>query len=92
LFYVAPAQDAYMCRLRVPGGHLNSLQLYGISGLADTFAGGYFFIYGDAKRMVRDSDLAWHPITQEPGSTSVEDAARYVQCLTAESRCRKDWS
>lgn len=41
LFYVAPAQDAYMCRMRVPGGHLNSLQLHGISELADTFAGGF---------------------------------------------------
>ena len=41
LFYVAPAQNSYMCRMRVPGGHLNSQQVRGISGLAGTFAGGY---------------------------------------------------
>lgn len=41
LFYVAPAQNSYMCRMRVPGGHLISQQVRGISGLAGTFAGGY---------------------------------------------------
>ena len=30
LFYVAPAQDSYMCRLRMPGGILTSHQFRGI--------------------------------------------------------------
>ncbi|MEQ8836788.1 MAG: NirA family protein, partial [Lacipirellulaceae bacterium] len=30
LFYVAPAQDSYMCRMRFPGGDLRSYQLRGL--------------------------------------------------------------
>lgn len=41
LFYVAPAQDSYMCRLRFPGGALRSWQLRGLADLADKYAGGY---------------------------------------------------
>lgn len=41
LFYVAPAQDSYMCRLRFPGGAIRSWQLRGLATLADKYAGGY---------------------------------------------------
>jgi ferredoxin-nitrite reductase len=41
LFYVAPAQDAYMCRMRLPGGLLNTVQLRGVAELAEKRAGGY---------------------------------------------------
>ena len=41
LFYVAPAQDSYMCRMRFPGGHLASYQMRGLADLADRCAGGY---------------------------------------------------
>lgn len=41
LFYVAPAQDSYMCRLRFPGGAIRSWQLRGLADLADRSAGGY---------------------------------------------------
>ncbi|QGJ70282.1 Ferredoxin--nitrite reductase [Planctomycetales bacterium 10988] len=41
LFYVTPAQNAFMCRLRIPGGHLSSWQFRGIADLADQHAGGY---------------------------------------------------
>jgi ferredoxin-nitrite reductase len=54
LFYVAPAQDAYMCRMRVPGGHLNTLQLIGISELADFFAGGYADVTTRANFQLRE--------------------------------------
>ena len=54
LFYVAPAQDAYMCRKRVPGGHLNTLQLIGISELADFFAGGYADVTTRANFQLRE--------------------------------------
>ena len=33
LFYVAPAQDSYMCRLRMPGGILTAHQFRGIAGI-----------------------------------------------------------
>jgi ferredoxin-nitrite reductase len=41
LFYVSPAQDAYMCRLRMPGGIVNSHQFRGIADVADVWGGGY---------------------------------------------------
>ncbi|MCC9643262.1 NirA family protein [Rhodopirellula sp. JC740] len=41
LFYVAPAQDSYMCRLRIPGGQIQAWQLRGLADLADQSAGPY---------------------------------------------------
>ena len=41
LFYVAPAQDSYMCRMRIPGGHLNTAQLRGLAQMGEDLAGGY---------------------------------------------------
>ena len=41
LFYVGPAQDAFMCRLRIPGGILSAWQLRGIADIAEDCAGGY---------------------------------------------------
>jgi ferredoxin-nitrite reductase len=41
LFYVAPAQNAFMCRLRFPGGMTNSHQFRGVADLAEKFGGGY---------------------------------------------------
>lgn len=40
LFYVAPAQDSFMCRLRIPNGILTAHQLRGLAHLADELAGG----------------------------------------------------
>lgn len=40
MFYVAPAQDSFMCRLRIPGGILSSAQFRGVADLAERFAGG----------------------------------------------------
>jgi len=41
LFYVAPAQDSFMCRMRIPGGYLNSMQLTGLADMGKNLAGGY---------------------------------------------------
>lgn len=41
LFYVAPAQDSYMCRMRIPGGHLTTAQLRGLAKMSEDLAGGY---------------------------------------------------
>src|SRR5580692_11366340 len=41
LFYVAPAQDAFMCRLRVPNGILAAHQIKGLADLAERCGGGY---------------------------------------------------
>jgi ferredoxin-nitrite reductase len=41
LFYVAPAQDSYMCRLRIPNGILKHWQLSGLADLAERLCGPY---------------------------------------------------
>jgi ferredoxin-nitrite reductase len=41
MFYVAPAQDSFMCRLRFPGGIVSSHQLRGVADLAERLGGGY---------------------------------------------------
>ena len=41
LFFVAPAQNSYMCRMRIPGGHLTSPQLRGLAKMSEELAGGY---------------------------------------------------
>ncbi len=41
LFYVAPAQDSFMCRLRFYGGLMDSNQMRSLAKIADRFGGGY---------------------------------------------------
>ncbi|MEY4489541.1 MAG: ferredoxin--nitrite reductase [Verrucomicrobiota bacterium] len=41
LFYVAPAQESFMLRLRLPGCSITSHQLHGLADLAKDLAGGY---------------------------------------------------
>jgi ferredoxin-nitrite reductase len=41
LFYVAPNQNSYMCRLRIPNGILNHWQFAGVAEVADRYGGGY---------------------------------------------------
>jgi len=41
LFYVAPAQNAYMCRLRIAGGIVTAHQFRGVAAIADDLAGGF---------------------------------------------------
>jgi ferredoxin-nitrite reductase len=54
LFYVAPAQDAFMCRLRIPGGILNAHQMRGVAAIADDLAGGYADITTRANLQLRE--------------------------------------
>lgn len=41
LFYVAPAQNSYMCRLRFPGGMMKSGKARDLAEACETFGGGY---------------------------------------------------
>jgi len=54
LFYVAPAQDSYMCRLRMPNGILKHWQLAGLADLAETYAGGYSHVTTRANLQMRE--------------------------------------
>lgn len=40
LFYVAPAQDSFMLRLRIPGGVLSSHQMRGLADIAENWGAG----------------------------------------------------
>ena len=61
LFYVAPAQDAFMCRLRIPGGILTAHQARGIAAIADELAGGYADITTRANLQLREIPAANAP-------------------------------
>src|SRR3954452_12030272 len=41
LFYCAPTQKSYMCRLRIPNGIMTHWQFAGVADLAERYAGGY---------------------------------------------------
>jgi ferredoxin-nitrite reductase len=54
LFYVAPAQDSYMCRLRIPNGILSHRQLEGVADLAERYGGGYAHVTTRANLQFRE--------------------------------------
>jgi ferredoxin-nitrite reductase len=54
LFYAAPAQNAYMCRLRMPGGILTAHQFRGVAAIAEDLGGGYADITTRANLQIRE--------------------------------------
>src|SRR5215813_2087560 len=54
LFYVAPAQNSYMCRLRMPNGILMHWQLAGLADLAERYGGGYSHVTTRANLQIRE--------------------------------------
>jgi len=58
LFYVAPAENSFMCRLRIPNGILNAWQLRGLAEAADSFGGGYADVTTRANLQIREIPAA----------------------------------
>ena len=54
LFYVAPAQNSYMCRLRIPNGIVQHWQMAGLADVADTCAGGFSHVTTRANLQMRE--------------------------------------
>ncbi|MCA1457721.1 NirA family protein [Bradyrhizobium sp. BRP22] len=54
LFYVAPAQDSYMCRLRIPNGILKHWQFSGLADLAEELCGPFCHVTTRANLQVRE--------------------------------------
>ncbi len=54
LFYVAPNQNSYMCRLRIPNGILSAAQLEGVARVAEDFGGGYAHVTTRANLQIRE--------------------------------------
>lgn len=54
LFYVAPAQDSFMIRLRIPACELTSVQLHGLADIASELGGGYAHITTRGNLQIRE--------------------------------------
>lgn len=65
LFYVAPAQNSYMCRLRIPNGILKAWQFEGVADLAERYGGGYSHITTRANLQVREITAENAPLLLE---------------------------
>src|SRR5438105_7379704 len=61
LFYVAPNQDAFMLRLRLPGGILSAHQAKGLADIAERLGGGSVDITTRANLHIREIRAA-HPL------------------------------
>ena len=87
LFYVAPAQNAFMCRLRMPAGILTAHQLAGVAGIAERFAGGYADVTTRANLQLREIGAAQAPdvltAIGDLGLTSRGAGADNVRNITA---------
>jgi ferredoxin-nitrite reductase len=86
LFYVAPNQDAFMLRLRLPGGMLSSHQATGLASVAEVYGGGYLHVTTRANLQIREIGAA-HPIAvltaiDELGLTSRGAGADNIRNLT----------
>ena len=54
LFYVAPNQNSYMCRLRMPNGIVKAAQFAGVADLAERYGGGYAHVTTRANLQIRE--------------------------------------
>jgi ferredoxin-nitrite reductase len=54
LFYVAPAQSSYMCRLRIPNGILKHWQFAGLADVAESYCGPYAHVTTRANLQIRE--------------------------------------
>lgn len=54
LFYVAPAQDSFMLRLRIPACEMTATQLHGLADLASELGGGYAHITTRGNLQIRE--------------------------------------
>jgi ferredoxin-nitrite reductase len=86
LFYVAPAQDSFMCRLRMPNGIVTTRQFAGLADAADSFGGGYADVTTRANLQIREIP-ARHAVdlleaVQELGLTSRGSGADNIRNIT----------
>jgi ferredoxin-nitrite reductase len=86
LFYVAPAQNAYMCRLRIPNGILTHWQLAGVADLAARYGGGYSHVTTRANLQIREiaarDAVAVYEGIQEIGLSSRGSGADNIRNVT----------
>lgn len=87
LFYVAPAQDSFMLRLRIPGGKITSYQMRGLAGIAENWGAGRADITTRANLQIREfqpRDIVRVLVAvQELGLTSRGSGADNIRNITA---------
>jgi ferredoxin-nitrite reductase len=54
LFFCAPTENTYMCRLRIPNGILKAVQFGGVADAAERFGGGYAHVTTRANLQIRE--------------------------------------
>ncbi len=54
LFFVAPAQNAFMCRLRFHGGIVSAHQMRGVADIAEELGGGFVDVTTRANLQIRE--------------------------------------
>jgi len=86
LFYVAPNQNSYMCRLRIPNGIVTSHQLAGLAELAERYGGGYAHVTTRANLQIREIEaknaVAMVEGVQDLGLTSRGSGADNIRNVT----------
>ena len=86
LFYVAPNQNSYMCRLRLPNGILKSAQLAGLADLAERYGGGYAHVTTRANIQIREieakNSVAMIEAVQDLGLCSRGSGADNIRNVT----------
>jgi ferredoxin-nitrite reductase len=86
LFYVAPTQQSYMARLRIPNGILTHWQFAGMADVAARFGGGYAHVTTRANLQIREikPDDAVHVVeaVQEIGLCSRGSGADNIRNVT----------
>ncbi len=87
LFYVAPAQDSFMMRLRVPACEISAAQFHGLADLADEFGGGCAHITTRGNLQIREFKpkdmIKVLTRVQELGLTSRGAGADNIRNITA---------
>ena len=53
MFYVGPAQEAFMLRMRIPAGELTAAQMDGLADVAEEWGGGYLDVTTRANLQIR---------------------------------------
>ena len=86
LFYVAPSQNSYMCRLRIPNGIVTAHQFTGLADLAGRYGGGYCHVTTRANIQIREIEaknaVATVEAIQDLGLTSRGSGADNIRNVT----------
>ena len=86
LFYCAPTQKSYMCRLRIPNGILTHWQFAGLADLAERYAGGYSHVTTRANLQMREVEpknaVAMVEAIQDLGLSSRGSGADNIRNVT----------